>query len=129
MPRKDVPGFGILRMDADLRLTQFVEKPEDPAVQDTFSFPRLARQLRLPPDQDFFLASMGIYVFNRQALFDLLEEAHHDFGKDVIPPPCLPIASAPLFSTARGRTSAPFATTSIAALTSPPPCPASMSST
>jgi glucose-1-phosphate adenylyltransferase len=86
MPRKDVPGFGILRMDADLRLTQFVEKPEDPAVQDTFKLsPDWHDRLRLPPDQDFFLASMGIYVFNRQALFDLLEEAHHDFGKDVIP--------------------------------------------
>ena len=28
---------------------------------------------------------MGIYVFNRKALFELLEESQHDFGKDVIP--------------------------------------------
>jgi len=86
VPRKEAPRLGILRMDADLRLTRFVEKPTDPEVQDAFRLaPEWHDKLRLPPGQELFLASMGIYVFNRQALLDLLDEAHHDFGKDVIP--------------------------------------------
>src|SRR5258706_10556665 len=36
VPRKDVPGFGIMRMDADYQITEFVEKPKDPALQDAF---------------------------------------------------------------------------------------------
>jgi glucose-1-phosphate adenylyltransferase len=86
VPRKDVPGFGIVRVDADLRVTQFVEKPADPAVQDTLKLaPEWHDKLRLAPGQEFFLALMGIYVFNRQALFDLLDETHHDFDRDVLP--------------------------------------------
>ena len=86
VPRKDVPGFGIMRMDPDYRITAFVEKPKDPAVQDGFRlpaewFPRLGIQ----SDQDLFLASMGIYVFNRDALFAMLTDENRDFGKHVIP--------------------------------------------
>jgi glucose-1-phosphate adenylyltransferase len=84
--RKDVPGFGIMRLEPDFRIREFVEKPKDPAVQDAF---KLAREwhakLNLGTDQELFLASMGIYVFNRKALFELLDESHHDFGKDIIP--------------------------------------------
>jgi glucose-1-phosphate adenylyltransferase len=86
VPRKDVPGFGIMRMDADCRLTAFVEKPKDRSVQDAFLLaPELQSRLRIPSGQELFLASMGIYVFSRHALVQLLEEACHDFGKEVIP--------------------------------------------
>lgn len=84
--RPAVPGFGIMRIDAEDRITEFVEKPKDPAVQDEYILP--AEQLakwNLPAGQELFLASMGIYVFNRKTLFELLDESHHDFGKDVIP--------------------------------------------
>ena len=37
--RKDVPGFGIMQMDENFRITRFVEKPKDPAVQDTLKLP------------------------------------------------------------------------------------------
>ncbi|EEF58680.1 glucose-1-phosphate adenylyltransferase [Pedosphaera parvula] len=84
--RDQVPGFGIMRMDPDFRITEFVEKPKDPAVQDKF---RLGQEwyekLDIHGNQELFLASMGIYVFSRKALFDLVEESLHDFGKDVIP--------------------------------------------
>jgi glucose-1-phosphate adenylyltransferase len=84
--RKDVPGFGIMRMDPDYRITEFVEKPKDPAVQDAFRLDRASyEKLGIKSEQELFLASMGIYVFNRQVLTDLLSESHHDFGKDVIP--------------------------------------------
>ena len=86
VPRKDVPGFGIMRMDPDHRISAFIEKPKDLKVQDQYKLaPEWYAKMNLPRDQELFLASMGIYVFNRKALFELLDEAHHDFGKDVIP--------------------------------------------
>jgi glucose-1-phosphate adenylyltransferase len=84
--RKDVPGFGIMRMAEDFRVTEFVEKPKDPKVQDAF---RLEKEwyprLNIQSEDELFLASMGIYVFNREALFALLDNELHDFGKDIIP--------------------------------------------
>jgi glucose-1-phosphate adenylyltransferase len=84
--RKSVPGFGIMKMNEELRITDFVEKPKDRAVQDAFKLPQeWYSRLEINSQEDLFLASMGIYVFNRQALFDLLTEANQDFGKHVIP--------------------------------------------
>jgi glucose-1-phosphate adenylyltransferase len=84
--RKDVPGFGIMKMAADLRITEFVEKPKDPAVQDAFRLPRdWYPRLNIQSDDELFLASMGIYVFSREALFELLQGSSPDFGKHVIP--------------------------------------------
>lgn len=84
--RRDVPGFGIMQMDAEDRIVRFVEKPKDPAVQDTL---RLERQwypkLGITGAQELFLASMGIYLFNRKALMDLLSNELPDFGKHIIP--------------------------------------------
>jgi glucose-1-phosphate adenylyltransferase len=86
VPRKSVPGFGIMRIADDDRIIEFVEKPTDRAVQDAFRIPpELYPKLKLESDEDLFLASMGIYVFNRQALFDVLGQSHRDFGKHVIP--------------------------------------------
>jgi glucose-1-phosphate adenylyltransferase len=83
--RKDVAGFGLMKVE-DTIITEFVEKPKDPKVQDQF---RLRgdwnAKLGLGAQDERFLASMGIYVFNRSALIELLDESHHDFGKDVIP--------------------------------------------
>lgn len=84
--RKDVPGFGIMRVDNEYRITAFVEKPKDPRVQDEYGLPKEFHSgLQIAEQEDLFLASMGIYVFNRKALFELLQESDHDFGKDVIP--------------------------------------------
>ncbi len=86
VPRKDVPGFGIMRINEELQITDFVEKPKDPAVQDAFKLPAdWHARLQIESNEDLFLASMGIYVFNRNALFDLLSENNRDFGKHVIP--------------------------------------------
>ena len=67
-------GFGIMEVGEDGRITHFVEKPTDPAVQAT---------LRGYPDQ--LPASMGIYVFNRETLADALAGSEADFGKHIIP--------------------------------------------
>lgn len=67
-------GFGIMEVADDGRITRFVEKPTEPAVQAT---------LRGYPDR--LPASMGIYVFGRDVLDDALAGDEVDFGKHVIP--------------------------------------------
>jgi glucose-1-phosphate adenylyltransferase len=84
--REATSALGIMQMDKDRRITRFVEKPSDPAVQDTLKLPReLYPQLGIAGEADLFLASMGIYVFNRKVIHELLENDLTDFGKHLIP--------------------------------------------
>jgi glucose-1-phosphate adenylyltransferase len=84
--RKDVPGFGIMQIDSEKRITRFVEKPKDPAVQDTLRLdPASYESLDIEGKDEFFLASMGIYVFNREVLVRMLDNNLTDFGKHIIP--------------------------------------------
>jgi glucose-1-phosphate adenylyltransferase len=86
VPRKDVPGFGVMKLAEDERITDFTEKPKDHALQDQFRLPReWFPRLGIQGSEDSWLASMGIYVFNRKTLTDLLGGDQHDFGKHVIP--------------------------------------------
>jgi glucose-1-phosphate adenylyltransferase len=86
VPRKSVPGFGLMRTAEDYRITEFVEKPTDPKVQDEFRIPReLYGKLHIDSNEELFLASMGIYVFNREVLYSALGADNRDFGKHVIP--------------------------------------------
>lgn len=79
-------ALGIMQIDAQQRIVRFVEKPKDPAVLDTLVIPASsASELEVPSDGQYALGSMGIYMFNRQVLFDLLENDMTDFGKDIIP--------------------------------------------
>jgi glucose-1-phosphate adenylyltransferase len=81
---RDAPEFGILKSDDKDVITSFIEKPAKDLlpqwVSDTGS--EMQHQGRN------YLASMGIYIFNRKTLFDfLLEEKKDatDFGKEIIP--------------------------------------------
>jgi len=77
--RTDASRFGILKRDQSGRISDFVEKPSDPVVQESF----ISRD-----DYDHpFLGSMGIYLFNTQVLIDLLTQnpSFDDFGSDIIP--------------------------------------------
>ena len=86
VPRKDIAGLGIMQMNADFRITRFVEKPKESAVQDSLKLdPDWCERLHLPHGQPLFLASMGIYVFSRAALLELLNNNSQDFGKHIIP--------------------------------------------
>ena len=67
-------GFGIMEVAEGGRITRFVEKPTDPAVQAT---------LHGYPDE--LPASMGIYVFDREVLAIALAGSEVDFGKHIIP--------------------------------------------
>src|SRR6266404_3861105 len=84
--RAETPGLGIMQIDAERRITHFVEKPNDPAVQDSLRLePAWYPRLGIQAVGELFLASMGIYVFNRDVIFRLLENNLADFGKHIIP--------------------------------------------
>src|SRR5437016_2265163 len=86
VPRSEVPALGIMQIDADRRITRFVEKTSDPAIQDTLRLPtEWYPKLGIKGDGELFLASMGIYVFNRSIIRELLDNALTDFGKHIIP--------------------------------------------
>jgi glucose-1-phosphate adenylyltransferase len=75
--RAEAKAFGVMAVDAQRSITAFVEKPDNPPA--------------MPGNDDMSLASMGIYVFDADYLYRLLEEdlanpdSEHDFGKNVIP--------------------------------------------
>jgi glucose-1-phosphate adenylyltransferase len=77
VPRMEATAFGVMHVDATMRITAFLEKPKDPPA--------------IPGDPDHALASMGIYVFDWAFLRDLLRRdmvdaaSTHDFGFDLIP--------------------------------------------
>ena len=77
VPRMEATAFGVMHIDAQRRVMEFVEKPADPPP--------------MPGKPDRALASMGIYIFNARHLFRELERdmadpaSNHDFGKDIIP--------------------------------------------
>ena len=77
VPREEAKGFGVMAIDENRAIVEFVEKPADPPP--------------MPGDPNTSLASMGIYVFSADYLYRLLEEdaadpdSEHDFGKNLIP--------------------------------------------
>ena len=84
--RRDVSSLGIMQMDADRRIRRFVEKPKAEAEIDSLRLPHeWYGKLGIPGTDDLFLASMGIYLFNRDVLVQLLENDQADFGKHIIP--------------------------------------------
>lgn len=77
--RSEASRLGILKREADGKISAFVEKPKDPKVQDQFVS-------RADPERPL-LGSMGIYMFKTKVLFDLLtyHPRQDDFGGDIIP--------------------------------------------
>jgi glucose-1-phosphate adenylyltransferase len=77
-PRLQARELGVMMINSEQRVTQFVEKPRDPPA--------------MPDQPDKALGSMGIYIFNTDAMYELLfqdaakkEASRHDFGQDIIP--------------------------------------------
>lgn len=79
--------FGLMKIDNSGRITDFSEKPKGEALKqmqvDTTVLGLSAEEAKQSP----YIASMGIYVFKREVLVDLLKKMpeHTDFGKEVIP--------------------------------------------
>ena len=84
---KQAEAFGLMRTDENGSIKEFREKPKGDSLLemavDTSRFGLSADSAKERP----YLASMGIYVFSRQTLFDLLDKhpGHKDFGKEIIP--------------------------------------------
>ena len=83
---RDATSLGLLQINGERRITRFAEKPKDPEVLESFRLDRASYgPLGIRSDTDLYLASMGIYVFNREVLFELLNNNLTDFGKHIIP--------------------------------------------
>ncbi len=79
---KDGTSFGILKADKDLSITSFIEKPSAEKIIGWESEVGAEMQAQ----GRVYLASMGIYLFNRDVLISMLEgNERHDFGKQIIP--------------------------------------------
>ncbi|HXI51927.1 MAG TPA: sugar phosphate nucleotidyltransferase, partial [Candidatus Saccharimonadales bacterium] len=86
VPLDQARALGILEINEERRIVRFVEKPKDPAVLASLKLPLDSyARLGIEGDEEFYLASMGIYVFNRDLIVRLLENTHTDFGKHIIP--------------------------------------------
>jgi glucose-1-phosphate adenylyltransferase len=84
--RDAAQSLGIMEINPERRITRFVEKPKDPAVLDSLKLDACSYgKLGIEGEGEFYLASMGIYVFNRDILVRLLENDLKDFGKHIIP--------------------------------------------
>ncbi|MGA2604434.1 MAG: glucose-1-phosphate adenylyltransferase [Verrucomicrobiia bacterium] len=84
--RDEATSLGILQVNEEKRVVRFVEKPKDEKLLDGLKIqdPVLSN-LRITSSEDRYLASMGIYVFNREVLRKVLDNDKTDFGKHVIP--------------------------------------------
>jgi glucose-1-phosphate adenylyltransferase len=84
--RKEASSFGIMHIAEDLCIKRFVEKPKDPAILDSLRLPKeWLKKMGVADSEEKFLASMGIYVFNRKLIEGLLDNPLSDFGKHIIP--------------------------------------------
>jgi glucose-1-phosphate adenylyltransferase len=84
--RDAASALGIMQVANDRRITRFVEKPGDAGTLDSLRVDWGAVGSSLTGvSPDALLASMGIYVFNREVLADALAGPEADFGKHIIP--------------------------------------------
>ncbi len=86
--REQVSSFGILRLDNAGRVTGFVEKPQtEEQLAPVVTAPEWLERRGITARGRQFLASMGIYVFTREALLELLyaQPLATDFGKEIFP--------------------------------------------
>ena len=73
---QEAQAFGVMEVDGNSRVVSFEEKPQQPKP--------------LPDNAEYALASMGVYVFNREMLLDVLRRDHdeatssHDFGHNIL---------------------------------------------
>ena len=81
--QREAPEFGILKSDEGL-ITSFIEKPKKEVLQDWVS--DTGEEMKAAGRD--YLAAMGIYIFNRNLMFDMLRTEFKDatdFGKEIIP--------------------------------------------
>jgi glucose-1-phosphate adenylyltransferase len=79
--------FGLARVDDKGDITAFTEKPKDASLIESYYIPSSVKQSEgLSADKDYVLANMGIYLFSKNYLCELMENTvEPDFGKHIIP--------------------------------------------
>ena len=82
--RQDATEFGIMKVDSDLNISEFKEKPAKEENIDDWIIPDASRTKGSPKGKDY-LASMGIYIFDAEILEEALDNEYEDFGKTIIP--------------------------------------------
>jgi glucose-1-phosphate adenylyltransferase len=82
---EDATQMGIFLFDGNGQIVGFEEKPSSARLAEMgSSIPKGTTAGGVTPDKPF-VASMGIYVFSREVLLELLEQPGIDFGKEIIP--------------------------------------------
>lgn len=84
--KPEAKRMGLLQINASSTITDFIEKPQDQKILDEYELPKpFLKANHQSTIEPHYLASMGIYVFKRQAMIDILKLKGDDFGKDLIP--------------------------------------------
>ncbi len=80
---RDAPGFGIMKVNKEGFIEDFIEKPKGDILEEWQS----PVEEKYRDEERHYLASMGIYIFNRDFLYRLFDENPKatDFGKEIIP--------------------------------------------
>jgi len=85
VPRSQVSELGVLKMDSQYKVLDFVEKPKDEKVIADFEIPSSLR-VSGEGEEKTHVGSMGIYLFNKKVLLEILKKYdYNDFGKQIIP--------------------------------------------
>lgn len=82
---EDAKRMGVLKIDKDSYITDFIEKPKEEEVLKKYRLDDAFMNSEKIPEGKRYLGSMGIYIFKRDVLRSLLAEKGDDFGKDLIP--------------------------------------------
>ncbi|MBR3813175.1 MAG: glucose-1-phosphate adenylyltransferase [Spirochaetaceae bacterium] len=82
--REDATGFGIMKVNKKNEITAFMEKPAADLDISDWIIPDESRTPGATKGKDY-LASMGIYIFNADTLYKVLDNDATDFGKEIIP--------------------------------------------
>ncbi len=85
MPRSEAPSLGVMRVNQDLEIIEFAEKPKDENIIDKFVVGDALKTNLKNPSGDYCLASMGIYIFSQRVLEEAMSGKEMDFGKEIIP--------------------------------------------
>lgn len=86
VPEFQVPSFGVMKIDDDANIIDFAEKPKDSVRIEEFKLTDEAKsEFGVKTDEYRALASMGIYIFSKDAMYRQLDIGGDDFGGDIIP--------------------------------------------